>query len=280
MSGKIETGWGSREFAESWKKQAETRNRMMAAATERMFTEARVVSGARVLDLGTGTGDTALFAAERVGPSGSVTATDASPSMVEAAAAAVRAVGAKNVTVRAMDATQMDLPASSFDAVIARHVLMFLDIPRAVAEVRRVLRPGGRLAATVWGPLAQNPFHRIVIDAASRRAKAGWGESVPEVVRAFSVPDPEAWRRALVAARFDLVVVESLPVERRFESAMEALESVRASPILSGALGVLPEAERASAWMEIESACRGFETTSPGAGGVAGLAGGAGGTGG
>src|SRR5271166_4552579 len=167
-------GWGSSDLVASWKESAEDRNRVFAPATERMFAEAGVGPGSRVLDLGTGTGDTAILAAERVGPSGSVTAVDASPSMIEAAEAAIRALGLKNVTARAMPAESLDLGSAAFDAVVGRNVLMFVDLPATLAEIRRVLRPGGRMASVVWSTLANNPYYRSIIDVA--RARGGWGE--------------------------------------------------------------------------------------------------------
>jgi ubiquinone/menaquinone biosynthesis C-methylase UbiE len=256
MSGK---GWSSNEFADAWKRRGEERRRNMAVVTERMFDAARIGPGARVLDLGTGTGDTALLAAEKVAPGGSVLATDASEAMVQAAREAVAAAGlgdGKTVTVmvRRMDASSPDAEEGAFDAVIGRQVLMFVDRPRALPSLLRLLRAGGRLAATVWGPIADNPYHGITIEVA--RAHGGWGEPLPEMVRAFSVNDPDEWRRALEGAGFRDVTVEPVRGQRPFDSAEKAFASMQESPIHREPVERLPPAARQEAWKEIEAACR------------------------
>jgi ubiquinone/menaquinone biosynthesis C-methylase UbiE len=252
-----EIGWGSKEFAEAWKKRAEERLRTMGAMTDRMLAEAGVVPGARVLDLGTGTGDTALLAAARVGPGGSVLATDASPSMVEVARDAVKSAGASNVEVRRMDASALDVEAGSFDAAIARQVLMFVDRARTLTGIVRALREGGRFAATVWGSLLENPYHRVTIEAA--RARGGWSEPPPEVVRAFSVVEPEVeWPRRFQEAGLRNVAVHVVVGERRFPSVEAAVAAMRESPIHREPVERLPAAVREEAWEEIAAECRGW----------------------
>jgi SAM-dependent methyltransferase len=242
-------GWGSKEVADAWKARAEERRRCMVE-------EAGVTAGMRVLDLGTGAAEVALFVAERVGP-GSVVAVDSSKAMVEAARQAVREAGAGNVTVlQPMDAASLDLEAASFDAVVARQVLMFTNVPKALAEVRRVLRPGRRFGATVWGTLAANPYHRIVIEAV--RSRGGWGEPVPDVVLAFAYDHEGFWQKALVDAGFADVGIYTMQIERPFASADEAFEAVRTSPIHGAPIARLPDKDREAAWQEVEAGCRAF----------------------
>jgi ubiquinone/menaquinone biosynthesis C-methylase UbiE len=251
------SGWESSVFAASWTQSTEARNTMLAPATERMFVEARVVPGACVLDVGTGTGDTALLAAERVGPSGRVVATDASAAMVLATTAAVKARGPTNVAVRPMNVANVDLPSNSFDAIIARNVLMFVPLPRAVVGLHRVLRPGGRLAAVVWSALANNPFHRIVLDAA--RTRGGWADSPPEMARAFALGDANVYRRTLEGAGYCDVAVHAVPSVRRFASVADAVSAIRASPIQSEPIARLAGPRQGEAWTEIENGLRAFQ---------------------
>ena len=250
-------GWGSKEFAEAWKGRAAERRQTMAAITARMMEEAGIGAGMSVLDLGTGTGDTAVLAAERVGEKGRVLASDASPAMVDVAREAVQAAGAANVEVRRMDASAIEVEEGAFDAVIARQVLMFVDRPRALAGILRALRPGGRFAGTVWGPMAENPYHGVTIEEARIRLKEkGWGEPTPEMVRAFSVNDPEEWRRLFEAGGVKDVAVSPVAGERRFGSVEEAVAAMRESPIHREPVERLPPAEREEAWRAITETCR------------------------
>jgi ubiquinone/menaquinone biosynthesis C-methylase UbiE len=249
----MERSWGSGAVVEGWKRAAEVRNAAMRPATELMFEEAAVVPGARVLDIGTGTGDTALLACARVGSAGSVVAIDASQSMVEAAIEATSDLG--NVTVQRMDAAALEFDDDSFDAVIARQVLMFVDLPKALAGIHRVLRAGGRFATVVWGPVQDNAFHGAII--AAGRAHGGWGDAAPEVVRAFSLGDADAYLRSFSEAGFVDVAAHRVGYERRFESLAAALESVRESPLLSAPLATSSDPERA--WADFESRLARFE---------------------
>lgn len=108
-------------------------------------------AGARVLDIATGTGVAAIAAARRVGPAGSVAATDFlaewAPYVAESAAEA----GVDNVTFEVMSAEALALPDAAFDAVLCQFGLMFVpDKLLALREMRRVLRPEGTLGLAVW----------------------------------------------------------------------------------------------------------------------------------
>ncbi|MHA6631751.1 class I SAM-dependent methyltransferase [Pseudonocardia sichuanensis] len=124
---------------------------------------ARIAPGDRVLDLACGVGDPALAAAERVGPTGTVIATDIAPGMLVHAAERAAAAGLSHLHTHEMDAEAIDLPDASVDAVVCRLGLMLLpDLDRALAGVCRVLVPGGRFAAAIpWRP-ADQPMPRLI----------------------------------------------------------------------------------------------------------------------
>jgi ubiquinone/menaquinone biosynthesis C-methylase UbiE len=113
----------------------------------------RLPQGSKLLDVGTGSGTVALQASALVGSEGSVTGTDIAAAMVALAKQTAADQGIANVTFLQMDAEQLDLPDASFDAVTcAFSLFQFPDMVQALAEMRRVLKPGGRLGLSNWGP--------------------------------------------------------------------------------------------------------------------------------
>jgi SAM-dependent methyltransferase len=107
--------------------------------------------GAHVLDLATGTGLVAVEAARRVGPRGSVLATDFLPAWEPFVRSTASAARVANVMFASMPAEALALPDESFDVAYCQFGLMFVPEPlRALREMRRVLRPGGRIGISVW----------------------------------------------------------------------------------------------------------------------------------
>jgi SAM-dependent methyltransferase len=117
-----------------------------------VLRRAALQPGQEVLDLGTGTGSLALIAASSVLPGGNVTAVDISPDMLALAQQRAASMGLSNVTFREGRAEEIPAPSGQFDAVLASLSLMYvIDRAAAAREIARVLRPGGRLVAAVWG---------------------------------------------------------------------------------------------------------------------------------
>jgi ubiquinone/menaquinone biosynthesis C-methylase UbiE len=109
--------------------------------------------GAEVLDVCCGSGASAIPAAQAVGPEGSVLGIDLAERLVEAARAKARVHGLENVEFRIGDMLDLGLPDSSFDAVVCVFGIFFVpDMTAAVRELWRVVKPGGKLAITTWGP--------------------------------------------------------------------------------------------------------------------------------
>jgi len=124
-----------------------------------------IAPGQRLLDVGCGMGDPAIGFAQLVGPRGSVLGIDISPRMLAVARLRARHRGVPNVRFRAADLLRARLPARGYDAVFSRFGLMFVaDIPGALLLLRASLKPGGRAAFAVWGPLARNPWSRLNTD--------------------------------------------------------------------------------------------------------------------
>jgi SAM-dependent methyltransferase len=120
-------------------------------------------SGDTVLELAAGLGDTGLRTAHLVGSSGRVIITDFTPEMVAAARRRAEEMGVENAEFRTLDAERMDLETNSVDGVLCRWAYMLMIDPAAAfAETRRVLRPGGRLAFSVWAARERNPALSLV----------------------------------------------------------------------------------------------------------------------
>src|SRR5690349_16584405 len=109
--------------------------------------------GERVLDVCSGSGASAIPAAEAVGPKGSVTGVDLSEKLMELARGKAKAEGLRNIEFKSGDMLELPFADAQFDAVVCVFGVFFVpDMPVAVRSLWRVVRPGGRLAITTWGP--------------------------------------------------------------------------------------------------------------------------------
>ena len=121
-------------------------SQLYEAVTRRFFQEAGLVSGMRVLDVGSGAGDVAMAAAELVGAEGEVVGVDVNAAILDTAQARVRELGFENIQFTEGDARTLDVGAN-FDAVVGRLVLMYMSDPAdALKQLTRHLRPGGIVA--------------------------------------------------------------------------------------------------------------------------------------
>jgi ubiquinone/menaquinone biosynthesis C-methylase UbiE len=124
----------------------------LACAQTEVIARAAPALGERVLDVACGTGLVAFDVAQAVGPGGAVLGIDLSAQMIAAAQRRALELNASNAAFLRMDAELLDLPNDSFDVALCALGLMYMPSPeRALHEMRRVLRPGGRLALAVWG---------------------------------------------------------------------------------------------------------------------------------
>ncbi|HLZ29382.1 MAG TPA: class I SAM-dependent methyltransferase [Chloroflexota bacterium] len=246
--------WGSAAAAEVWRQGAARRARTLGAVTERMLDAAGVRPGLHVLDVAAGTGDQSVLAAQRIGPTGSLLATDISASMLAAAAETLRAAGLNNVTTQVADASALELEDERFDAAICRFGLMFVpDLHQALVRVRRALKTGGSFAALVWSTEARNPYIGLQIGAV--RDMGRMPSPPPTLAMTVSLSAPGTLERAFRDAGFvsSSVSVSPLPVPREFSSVGDALEAMRSTSPVQGELGqAMSEVERAQYWAELE----------------------------
>jgi SAM-dependent methyltransferase len=207
-------GWNeaATDYERGWQRQLEP-------AQSRLIDLADLQAGERVLDVACGTGLVSLNAAAAVGPTGEVVGVDLSDRMVDAARAAAGARGAGNTRFERMDADDLRLCDEQFDVVLCALGLMYVADPiRALREMHRVTRAGGRVVVAVWG----------------RRDRCGWAEIFPIVdarVQSevcplfFQLGNDDALMQALFAADFTDVMCERLSSKLAYGSAEDACDA-------------------------------------------------------
>ena len=205
----------------AWGHLTELRQQLYGAATWQMLAAADLQMGNQVLDIAAGTGDQSRQAARLVGPQGSVLATDISQEMLEVAARRAEQEGLSNITTRAMNAEQLDLPKNRYDAVISRFGLMLIpNLQQALAETQRVLKPGGRLAALVWSKPERNPL--FTLDEAILATWRATEEAKAPQADVFRLSDAALFASILKQVGFQEVQVQVIPLTFHFPS-FEAL---------------------------------------------------------
>jgi SAM-dependent methyltransferase len=246
--------------AEAWHRWGPFLGRWLGDATETMFDLARIGPGSRVLDVAAGAGEQSIGAARRAGASGHVLATDIAPALLERAAADAKAAGLSNLETLELDGEALDtLPAGSFDAAISRvGLIYFPDQQRALAGMRRALRPGGRVSAVVYSTPERNAFFSIPVKIIRERARLP--APLPGQPGPFSLGAEGALEAAFAKAGLRDIEVRRVPSPVRLASAAECVRFERESfGALHQMMVGLDEAERASTWDAIEEALRQFE---------------------
>ena len=219
-----------------------------------LLDAAAVGIGHTVLDVACGTGVVAAAAAERVGPSGAVTGVDINPGMIAVAART------RGVRWAQADAARLPFPDGGFDRVLCQAGLQFVpDRLGALREMRRVLRPGGRVALLVWRALHHSPGFAALADALQTVV----GPEAAAVMRAPFVfgDDPRPLVTLLDSAGFGDVDVQARAGTVRFASVEAFVRCQRAASPLAAHVDVrhVPDliayvAARAAAEFPIEAA--------------------------
>lgn len=195
---------------------------------DRLFSDVRSVSewlveqvdpqpGQTLLELTAGPGETGFLAAARLGPTGRLICSDFVPAMVAAASRGAAERGLDNVECRVLDAQRIDLPDGSVDGVLSRFGLMLVPgQERAITEMRRVLRQGGRCAYATWGPPERNPWIFQVVAALLQNGVAPPGDPfAPGGL--FSLSTAERNHALAGIGGFSDVTVEELTGVMRFD---------------------------------------------------------------
>lgn len=175
---------------------------------------AMIAPGNTVLDVACGTGATTREAARRIAPNGRVTGLDRNAGMISVAQSRIS-------DIEWIEAQAEDLPfaAKSFDVVLAQFGLMFFDDrAEALGEMRRVTRPGGRVALTVWDDVANSPGYAAMIDIIEDM----FGSDAANALRMpFVLGDPTTLKGVLTAGGLLDAKVTTVTGTARFASLRE-----------------------------------------------------------
>ena len=191
-----------------------------------MLRELAPSEGDTLLELAAGFGDTSASAARIVGPTGKVICTDFSPVMVEIARRRGAELGLTNVEYRVLDAERIELGDESVDGVLCRCGYMLMPDPAAaLAETRRVLRPGGRLTLAVWREAERNPWISIVGRMLLERGHVPPPE--PGAPGMFTMARNQRVHKLLKSAGLSVLVLEEVPVLFVYESLDEYVRRAR-----------------------------------------------------
>jgi len=247
--------------AQAWHDWGPFLGRWLGPATDAMLDLAEVGPGVHVLDVAAGAGEQSLRAARRVGPAGRVLATDIAPTLLAHARADAAAAGLHQVETLELDGEALDaLPPAAFDVAMSRvGLIYFPDRARALAGMRRTLKPGGRVAAIVYSTPERNPFFAIPVSIIRRRAQLP--PPLPGQPGPFSLGADGVLAAALEGAGFARVQVRAVPSPLRLPSAAECVRFERESfGALHQMMAGLDPAQREAAWDEVLAELSRFET--------------------
>lgn len=135
---------------------------ILGPAAQALVEFAAPQAGEAVLDVGCGTGAAARYAAERAGPAGRVVGVDINAAMIDVAQSLPNIAGT-NIDWHVNNACELAFAEAEFDVVLCAQTLQFVqERPRALAEMYRVIKPGGRIAASLWCDIRESPYFEEV----------------------------------------------------------------------------------------------------------------------
>ena len=245
-------------MAVGWERAREERERVAAPVTDWLVRELAPKLGDVVLELAAGQGDVGFAAAPLLGESGRLIASDFSAAMLEVARRRGEELGLTNVEFRELDAEDLNLEENSVDGVLCRWGYMLMPNPElALAETRRVLRPGGRLAFAVWASGDRNPW----ITVAGRIIVAHGHMPPPEPGEPgmFVLANKNELRALVEDAGFAHVEMDNVPVCNGYRDVDEYVRrSSEMGGLFSRAWTAAPDDEREAMTEELRDAFEPF----------------------
>jgi SAM-dependent methyltransferase len=222
-----------------WVAYQEKLDAQIAPYAEAVLDRAALQPGERVLDIGCGCGASTLAAAARVAPEGSATGVDISRPMLERARARAAEGNVSNVEFVEGDAQTFSFAAGDFDAGISRFGIMFFSDPiAAFGNIRRALKPRGRLCFICWRPMIENPWVTIPLAAAAEHMELP-PPPEPNAPGPFAFGDGEHLHGVLTSAGFADISIERHDSRMRIGSDGTLEDAVEFAMTLGPVNGVL-----------------------------------------
>jgi len=246
--------------AESWYRWSPTLHQWLGKATDTMLEMAGISTGHRVLDVAAGAGEQSVIAAKKVGATGHVLATDISSNILTYAQQMSKQEGIQNIKTKVMDGENLELEEGSFDAVISRvGLIYFPNQQKALKEMLRVLKRGGKMAAIVYSTPEKNKFFSVPVSIIRNRAKLP--PPLPGQPGPFSLGAEDVLEQAFVQVGFQKVRSVRIEAPLILPSAKTCVQFEKESfGALHQMMSALSDTEKENVWEEIEKALRQFET--------------------
>jgi SAM-dependent methyltransferase len=218
--------------------------------------------GEHAVDVGCGCGGSLLALAARLGPSGRVVGLDVSKPMAARARERIAAAGLSQAEIVVADAASHDLGGIDVDLLFSRFgVMFFADPVAAFGNLRRAMRPGGRLLCVAWRPFADNPWFRVPLEAAGSLL-APQPPTDPDAPGPFAFGNADRTQSILEDAGWRGVTLTRQDVPMRFAAAgqiEQATEFATRVGALARVLGEEPPEVRAQATAAVAEALRAYD---------------------
>jgi SAM-dependent methyltransferase len=237
------------QAAGGWGRRAERVRETGLPVSSWMTEHLALGPGQRLLELAAGPGDTGFMAAKLIEPGGQLICSDAATEMLAVARERAGELGVRNVEFKRLELEWIDLRTADVDRVLCRWgVMLVVDPPAALREIRRVLRPGGRAALAVWDAAERNPWLTL-----TARALVELGHVTPPDPTApgpFALSGEGVLEGMLADAGFTGVRVDAVELDRDYENAEQYIaEQLDLSRVFSDARADLATDE----WKKVQA---------------------------
>jgi ubiquinone/menaquinone biosynthesis C-methylase UbiE len=221
-----------------------------------LIEKGRVAKGDQVLDAACGTGFVSRRVAELVGSTGHVAGADLNRGMILAAQEITNRTSELPIEWRVADAAELPFDNERFDVALCQQGMQFFpDSAGAISELHRVLKPGGWLAFTIWGPIEENPY----LGAVANALKSHLNEQAANGFRAAFAKSYRAdFDDALHDVGFMQIQVDSPVLAFRLPPLQDYLPGHLASLPMAGAIAALPCVKKQALITDVSNALQGF----------------------